>query len=123
MRKAYKEKERMTVHIAADHRGFELKEALKPFILGLGYTVVDHGSQVYDASDDYPDAALPASRAVSLDSESRGVVICGSGVGVSLVANKVGGVRCALGFSTTQVLHARESDNCTVLALPADFID
>ena len=113
----------MTIHIATDHRGFELKESLKPFISALGHTIVDHGSDSYNQSDDYPDTAYKAAKAVSTDPESRGIVLCGSGVGVSVVANKVLGVRCVLGFSNMQVVHARESDNCTMLALPADFVD
>lgn len=113
----------MTVHIATDHRGFALKETLKPFITSLGHTVVDHGSTTYNVEDDYPDTSHEAAKAVAADPSSFGIVLCGSGVGVSVVANKVTGVRCVLGFTPEQVMHARASDNCNTLALPADFID
>lgn len=113
----------MQVHVAADHRGFALKEVLKKFIGSLGHTVVDHGSESYDPHDDYPDTTFLAARAVSADPHARGIVLCGSGVGVCVAANKIARVRCVLGFSSEQVAHARESDDCTILALAADFID
>lgn len=113
----------MTVHIATDHRGFELKEALKGYIEELGMTVVDHGNTAYDASDDYPDFTAKAVEAVVVEGgDARGIVLCGSGVGVSVVANKITGARCVLGFDPEQVEHARLSDDCTVLALPADHV-
>lgn len=113
----------MTVHIATDHRGFTLKEALKGFVSTLGHSVVDHGSTSYDVTDDYPDTSYAAAKAVAADPSALGVVLCGSGVGVNVVANKITGIRCVLGFTENQVEHARESDNCNMLALPADFID
>lgn len=112
----------MKVHIAADHRGFTLKEELKAVISSLGHDLIDHGNTQYEPSDDYPDFSVSAAQAVALDDEARGIVICGSGVGVCVVANKIPGVRCVLGFNPDQVRHARESDNVTVLALPADYV-
>ncbi|MCA9369070.1 RpiB/LacA/LacB family sugar-phosphate isomerase [Candidatus Woesebacteria bacterium] len=113
----------MQVHLATDHRGFELKEVLKRSIEELGSTVIDHGNTEYDATDDYPDFASTAVRAVVAEGgDARGIVLCGSGVGVSVVANKIRGARCVLGFDAEQVEHARQSDDCTILALPADYL-
>lgn len=112
----------MRVHLATDHRGFEVKEQIKKLLQEQGVTVQDHGNTEYDPQDDYVDFALPAAKAVVQDDESRGIVFCGSGVGVCVTANKVDGVRCVLGFDAKQVEHARERDNCTVLAVPVDFL-
>ena len=116
----------MTVHIGTDHRGFQLKESLVAFLNTKGHQVVDHGNTVFDATDDYPDFTFPVAHAVATAADAqnvRGIVLCGSGVGVSIAANKVPGVRAVLGFLDEQVVHSRESDNCTVLALPADHLD
>ena len=115
----------MTVHIGTDHRGFKLKEAVVSFLHAQGHQVVDHGNSTYDATDDYSDYTVPVANAVAAATDPqnvRGIVLCGSGVGVSIVANKVAGVRAVLGFLDEQVAHSRDSDNCTVLALPADYL-
>ncbi len=113
----------MHVHLAADHRGFELKEALKNMLKARGMQVTDHGNTKYEVTDDYPDFATTAVKAVVAGGDdARGIVLCGSGVGVSIVANKIAGARCVLGFDREQVQHARKSDNCTILALPADYV-
>ncbi len=114
----------MVIYLGADHRGFQLKEALEIFLKESGYTVNDLGDERYDTNDDYPDFARLVAQKVSADpTNCRGIVICGSGVGVDIVANKFLGVRSALAFSPDQVAMARNDDDVNVVALPADFVD
>lgn len=114
----------MLIFIGADHRGFNLKESLKTFLNNEGYEVVDLGNAVYDQNDDYPDiAALVAKSVVPDPSTRRGILICGSGVGVDDVANKIKGIRSALVNSPDQAYASRHDDDTNVLSLAADFID
>jgi ribose 5-phosphate isomerase B len=84
------------VGVAADHGGFEMKRQLARFLASEGHEVVDFGNKVYDVDDDYPDFAVPLAHAVAAGDVKRGVLVCGSGVGASVAANKVNGVRAAL---------------------------
>ncbi len=114
----------MLIYIGADHRGFQLKEILKKFLKDQGYEVVDVGNDHYDEDDDYPDFAKLVSRAISQASSSRrGILICGSGVGMDIVANKFKGVRSALVNSPDQAYSSRYDDDTNVLSLGADFSD
>ena len=114
----------MIIYIGADHRGFKLKEALKRFLQESGYTVSDLGNTQYFEGDDYPDFAKLVAQKVSADPQnSRGIVICGAGVGVDIVANKFPNIRSALGFHPDQVVEARSNDDVNVLALAADFLE
>ena len=81
--------------MAADHGGFEMKEQLAKKLAAEGHQVIDFGNMVFDAADDYPDFAIPLARAVVIGHEER-VLLCGSGVGASVAANKVNGARAAL---------------------------
>ena len=112
----------MTVYFGADHRGFETKERMKEFVKGLGYEVVDLGDVVYDENDDYPDFASKVAEKVSVDPANRGIILCGSGGGVSIVANKFPRIRADLGLSPLQVYAARRDDNCNILCLAASFM-
>lgn len=112
----------MLIYIGADHRGFNLKESLKIFLKNQGYEVVDVGNIHYDDKDDYVDFAVAVAKKVSLDSEaSRGILICGSGAGVDIAANKFRNVRSVLAISPDQVYEARHDDDVNVLSLAADF--
>jgi ribose 5-phosphate isomerase B len=86
----------MKVGIAADHGGFEMKRQLAKLMVAEGHEVIDFGNSVYNTDDDYPDFAIPLARAVASGEVKRGVLVCGSGVGASVAANKVNGVRAAL---------------------------
>lgn len=112
----------MTIYLGSDHRGFKLKESLKEHLKSQGHEVFDCGNQIYDENDDYVDFSLEVSRKVSQYPEAKGIVICGSGVGVSIVANKIKGVRCALGFLSEQIDSAKKHDDPNVLALASDFV-
>ncbi|MEK9180152.1 MAG: RpiB/LacA/LacB family sugar-phosphate isomerase [Patescibacteria group bacterium] len=112
----------MLIYIGADHRGFRLKERLKRFLNGLGYEIVDKGAGAYNEKDDYPDFAAAVAREVATDpGNRRGILICGSGVGVDIVANKFPRVRSGIALSNDQVFAARHDDDINILSLAADF--
>ena len=113
----------MIVYLATDHRGFALKEKLKPWLDKQGFWFKDFGNLVFDADDDYPDFAQKLAETLSRNPKNRGLVICGSGIGVDIVANRFNGVRCGLGFNKKQVAHGRSFDDINCLALPADFVN
>lgn len=113
----------MIIYIAADHRGFQLKEFFKKYLQEGGYEVRDLGNHTYDPNDDYPDFAAKVAKEVSLDPEqTRGIIICGSGVGVDVVANKYHNVRSALASTPDQAVSSRRDDDTNVLSLAADFL-
>src|SRR3989344_9563996 len=101
----------MKIYIGADHRGFELKEQLKNWLEQMGHHVEDCGAHEHALRDDYVDFAAEVGRKVTSEQGSRGVVICGSGAGVDITANKIKGVRCVLGFNIEQIRAARNDDN------------
>ncbi|MDO8488011.1 MAG: RpiB/LacA/LacB family sugar-phosphate isomerase [bacterium] len=112
------------IYLGSDHRGLELKGKIAKWLAGRDYAFQDLGAYEYDHEDDYVDYAIAVAQKVAADPpHSRGIVICGSGVGVDIAANKVSGVRCGLGFSEDQVHAARKDDDINVLALAADNIE
>ena len=114
----------MLIYIGADHRGFNLKESLKQFLKDEGYEVIDVGNDHYDKDDDYPDFAALAAHAVSQDSiNRRGVLICGSGAGMNIVANKFEGVRAVSINNSEQAKLSRNDGDSNIISLSADFID
>ncbi len=107
----------MRVAIGADHGGFFMKIQLAALLAEAGYQVIDFGNKEFDPDDDYPDFAIGVARAVADRQVDRGVLICGSGVGVSVAANKINRVRAALihdGYSARQGV---EDDDINVLCL------
>ncbi|HWA64485.1 MAG TPA: RpiB/LacA/LacB family sugar-phosphate isomerase [Candidatus Paceibacterota bacterium] len=108
------------VFIGADHRGFKLKEALKDYFDEMGIEHEDMGAFEYDETDDFPQFAKSVAEQIH-EPEDRGIVICGSGVGVDEVANKIPGVRAGLAMNREQIKAARHDDDINVLALAADF--
>ncbi len=86
----------MKIGICADHGGYELKETIYPFLIKMGYEMVDLGAFKLDDKDDYPDFVFPLARAVAGNELQLGIAICGSGVGAAIAANKIAGVRAAL---------------------------
>ena len=114
----------MIIYIGADHRGFQLKEALKNFLVESGYTVNDMGNNHYDEGDDFVDFARLVIGKVSADlTNSKGILICGSGVGMDIVANRFSGIRSALVSSPDQAMASRNDDDANILSLAADFTD
>jgi len=108
-----------TIYIGSDHRGFELKKQIIEFLNTQNIQVVDCGNAIYDANDDYPDYAAEVARKVIQDKDSLGIVICGTGVGVSVVANKISGARAALLDKIETTAIARAHNHINILALSA----
>jgi ribose 5-phosphate isomerase B len=128
------------IHIGSDHAGFELKEELKNFLESNEYEVIDHGAYEYDEDDDYPDYIFPVAESVSLDLESVGIVIGGSGQGEAICANRIKGIRAtvfngqydpAVNFDDerandreipNEIVLSREHNDANVLSLGARFL-
>lgn len=107
--------------LAADHAGYKLKESVKQWLEQAGYRTVDYGTHS-ETSMDYPDVVHPMAEAVAAGTHERAVVICGSGIGVSIVANKHRGVRCALCHNSELAQLSRMHNNANVLAMGARFL-
>lgn len=111
------------IYLGSDHRGYELKTRLFQWLKDEGYDVIDLGNDHLDPDDDYVDFAHKVAEATVSLPENRGILLCGSGVGVDIVANKVEGVRSALVFDAVRAKQAREHEDANVIALPADVLD
>lgn len=109
------------IAIACDHGGYALKEAVKAHLDELGLTWRDFGTNSTDSCD-YPDYAAPAARAVASGECDRGIVICTTGIGVSIVANKIPGVRCALCSDPLSAEMTRRHNDTNMLAMGAGII-
>jgi ribose 5-phosphate isomerase B len=107
--------------IASDHAGFELKEKLERQLIELGYSVEDLGPAT-DASTDYADYAHPLAKRVSEGKAERGVLLCGTGLGMSYTANRYPHVRAAVAWAPEVAALAREHNDANVLVLPARFV-
>src|SRR4249919_1983995 len=107
----------MKVGIASDHGGFELKEELVAKLRAAGHTVTDFGAHILAPDDDYPDFVVPLSNAVAAGEVERGIAICGSGVGASVCANKVKGIRAALIHDHFSARQGVEDDHMNVLCM------
>lgn len=112
----------MKVVLAADHGGFNLKEALKQHLLTQGYEVEDVGAHQLDPEDDYPDFMYPAAQTVGSDMNARGIFLCRSGAGAAIVANKVKDVRAVVARTMEEAIHAREHNDANVVALSSDTL-
>ncbi len=112
----------MKIYIAADHNGFKLKEALKKSLSKRHHEVKDLGNTKYQVRDDYPDYARKVAKYVAEDKQAMGIVLCGSGQGMCMVANKYKGVRAALGWSLSVAKKSRQDNNSNILCLPAQYI-
>ena len=107
----------MQVGIATDHGGFALKETLVAELRAAGHEIVDFGAHGLDPNDDYPDFVIPLAQAVASGRVERGVAICGSGVGASVCANKVRGIRAALIHDHFSARQGVEDDHMNVLCM------
>src|SRR6266481_1282888 len=107
----------MRVAIATDHGGFELKEELAARIRSAGHKVIDFGSHTLNPDDDYPDFVVPLAEAVVAGKVERGVAVCGSGVGASICANKVRGVKAALIHDHFSARQGVEDDHMNIICM------
>ncbi len=108
------------IYIGADHNGFSFKEKIKHWLTEWEYDYEDLGAFELDLNDNYPDFAKLVAESVSSEDLAKGIVICGSGVGVDIVVNRFQGIRCGLAIDADQIKSARQDDDINVLALAAD---
>ena len=112
-----------TIYIGGDHAGWEIKEKVEEYLKEQGYRVVDMGNANLVEGDDYPDFGYAVAKRVVNDIGSHGIVVCGSGQGICIVANKVKGARAASGFNEDVARAARTDDNSNILCLPGHYIN
>jgi ribose 5-phosphate isomerase B len=110
-----------TIAIGADHAGFQFKEAIKLWLLANGFAVIDAGPDS-EASTDYPDHVHPVADAVEQGRAWLGIILCGSGNGAAMTANKHQGIRAALCWSNELASLARQHNDANILAIPARFV-
>lgn len=111
------------IYFAADHRGFELKEAIKKMLQDQKYPVEDVGAFQYDGADDYVDFAKLALEKMADNPEAhRGILICGSGHGMNIVADKYKGIRAVLGYNRYVAVQGRQHEDANVLILASDWV-
>ena len=118
------------IYIGSDHAGFKTKESIIPWLISMGYEVVDCGAYEYDEYDDYPDFIAPVARAVSLNPENvKGIIFGGSGQGEAIVANRFPNVRAIVYYGEPSVLHrhsfikiSREHNDSNIISFGARFV-
>ena len=111
----------MKVALSSDHRGFRAKELIKSFLTAGGHTIQDFGCNS-SSSCDYPDHAFQGATAVASGQCDRGILFCGTGIGMSVSANKVAGIRAALCHDELTAEMSRRHNNANVLCIPADLL-
>jgi len=113
----------MKIAVAANHRGFEAKRKLLPLLKQMGHDAEDFGCDGTSSSTDYPDYAIPAAQAVADGRCEAGIFLDGSGIGMSVAANKVRGIRAALAHDEVTARLSREHNHCNVLCLGSDLLN
>ena len=113
----------MKIFLGADHRGYYLKERIAKWLFEWQYDFFDVGAQSLDLSDDYTKYASEVASLVANEKSGKGIVLCGSGVGVDVVVNKFDGIRASVGISKEQVKAGRNGDDMNILVIAADYTD
>jgi len=114
-------KDNKTIYLGSDHAGFDLKEKIKDLLDESGYKYIDSGNLKLEPGDDYPDYAYKVAKNVA-QTNSRGILICDSGVGVCIVANKINGIRAVVGYNTRIAKMSRLHNDTNILCLGQDYI-
>lgn len=120
----------MKIALSSDHRGFQAKERISVMLSSMGHEITDFGCGSREGSDsgaglsscDYPDSALPAALSIAKGETDVGIMMCGTGIGMSITANKVRGIRAALCHDELTAVLSRKHNNANVLCLPADLV-
>lgn len=114
----------MKIYMGADHNGFDMKQELTEALTRTGYEVIDEGNTTENPDDDFPQFAAKVVSAIkaSDDNDPRGILICGSGQGMCMAANRFKGIRASLVWSTDEAHASRNDDDSNVLCLPARYI-
>lgn len=114
----------MKIFIGADHGGFKMKEEMKQWMTQEGHSVEDCGNLVFDPNDDYPKFAIDVCEKVVASTEKAyGILFCRSGGGMTIVANKIDGIRAVDAFDMTSAVHARTNNDANVMSIGADWMD
>jgi ribose 5-phosphate isomerase B len=115
----------MTIYLGADHRGFDFKKKIYDYLKSKNLQVVDEGDKKLDLNDDFPQFASRVVHQLLADKEfdSRGILVCGSGQGMAMAANRFKGIRASLCLSVDQACAVRDEDDSNVLCLASDFTD
>ena len=113
----------MKIFLGTDHRGYELKEKIAKWLFEMEYPYQDLGATHFDPDDDFTKYAEDVASLVAKTEGSRGVLLCGSGVGVDVLANKFDGIRASIGKDVFQVEAGRNDDNMNILVIAADFTE
>ncbi len=113
----------MKIYLGADHNGFEYKNQLAKALQQAGHQVVDEGDEALSPNDDYPEFAGKVANALLADSdpEARGILVCGSGQGMCIAANRFKGIRAALCWNPAEARAARNDDDCNILCLSSRY--
>tara|TARA_Y100000814_G_C12331918_1_gene401652 strand:- start:666 stop:1115 length:450 start_codon:yes stop_codon:yes gene_type:complete len=114
----------MKIHLATDHAGLDIKNEIKMYLSNGGHHVIDHGAYEYDPLDDYPDFIFPCANSVSSDPQSKGIILCGSGQGEAMAANRIKGIRAAVyyGGDIEIVKLSRRHNDANILSIGARFL-
>ena len=110
-----------TIAIGSDHAGYELKEHLKNWLISKGYNIIDHGTYSTDPVD-YPDYIHPVAQSVEDSTSDAGIIICGSGNGAAITANKHQNIRAALCWNVEIARFAKEHNDANIISLPSRYI-
>ncbi len=113
----------MKIFLGADHRGYELKEKIAKWLFEMEHAYQDVGADHLDPADDYTKYAEQVASLVAKNEGSRGILVCGSGVGVEIVANKFDGIRAGIGKDVFQVEAGRNDDDMNVLVIASDYTE
>ena len=113
----------MKIYLGSDHRGYFLKEKIAKWLFEWEYDFFDVGAESLDLHDDYTKYAAEAASLVAKTQRGRGIVLCGSGVGVDVVVNKFDGIRASVGISEEQIKAGRNDDDMNILVIAADYTD
>lgn len=113
----------MKIYLGSDHRGFYLKEKIAKWLFEWGYKFTDLGAETYDEKDDYTKYASSVASLVGEDKSALGILLCGSGVGVDVMANKFDGIRASIGIDAEQVRSGRKDDDMNILVIAAEHTE
>ena len=111
------------IYLGCDHGGFALKEVIRSHLEKQGITVIDCGNTVFDSEDDFTTYVTPVVEGVLQNAENRGILVCGSGIGVSIAANHHAGIRAALVHSVDYARLARQHNNANIMCLGGRFVE
>ncbi len=111
----------MNIYLGSDHNGFDYKNKIKDFLVSINYNVIDDGDNTLNIDDDFPQFAAKVANNLLIDNDSKGILICGSGQGMCMAANRFKGIRASLCLEPDEARAARNDDDSNILCLSARF--